>query len=180
MNKMKRALIAILGLSVAYFAETIHSADSSSVNDFFEFDQPSSDLYSEKELSLDAFGFGATRDKDGNSTTAWGPGVGINYFFTRNLGAGADTYSDAFTIPYNLNFSGIFRYPIADSRFAVYGIGGFGRQWKYSAQWLGHVGAGGEYRFNPKWSFFTDIRGEFPTETKDYALFRFGFRIKLN
>jgi hypothetical protein len=117
----------------------------------------STGLYNRNEFSLDLYGFGASRDKDGNSTTTWGPGVGANYFFTRTLGIGADSSADAFTVPYMLNGSGIFRYPFSDSGFAAYGIAGFGRQWKYSPQWLGHIGVGGEYRCNLKNSYVMSV-----------------------
>ncbi len=135
----------------------------------------STDLYSAHESSLDAFGFYGSRDKGGNND-AWGMGVGINYFFTQYLGVGADTYMDAFTLPYLLNGEGIFRYPIRGTAFAPYAFGGVGRQWTHAAQWLGDAGVGIEYRFQPRTGVFFDARGVFPSETKDYAVLRFGFR----
>jgi hypothetical protein len=135
----------------------------------------STDLYSDHEVTLDAFGFYGSKDKGGHQD-AWGMGVGGNYFFTRNIGVGADTYMDAFTIPYLLNANGIFRYPIKQTGLAPYGFGGFGRQWDHAAQWLGHVGVGIEYRFQPKMGAFFDAREVFPSETRDYAVLRFGFR----
>lgn len=176
MNYAKKSMIVMFGIFVALFAERTMSADFSS-RSLLGLDDTGSDLFSRNELSFDLYGFAASRDKDGKSDTAWGPGIGVNYFFTRTIGIGADSSADALEVPYLLNGSGIFRYPIGDSRFAVYGFGGFGRQWKYSPQWLAHVGVGGEYRFYPTGSFFADIREEFPDETKDYAVFRFGFRI---
>ena len=135
----------------------------------------STDLYSYHEGALDVAGYYASRDKGGNND-AWGTAVGFNYFFTENFGAGADTYFDAFTLPYLLNADGIFRYPIHRTKLAPYGFAGFGRQWTHAAQWLGHVGAGMEYRFQPKMGAFLDVRAVFPSETKDYAVLRFGFR----
>jgi opacity protein-like surface antigen len=135
----------------------------------------STDLYSSHEWNVDTYGFYAGKDKGGNKD-AWGIGLGGSYFFTRNIGAGADTYMDAFTVPYLLNANGIFRYPIGQSRLAPYGFGGFGRQWDHAAQLLGHVGVGLEYRFKPTMGAFFDAREVFPTETKDYAVLRFGFR----
>jgi hypothetical protein len=143
-------------------------------------DDRGSGFYHGHEFSLDLYGFGATRDKDGKDVTAWGPGVGANYYFTKTLGVGADSSADAFEIPYMLNASGLFRYPFEQSGFAVYGLGGVGRQWKHSPQWLGHLGIGGEYRGalgGFVGSVFVDVREEFPAETKDYTVFRFGFRI---
>lgn len=177
MNNEKKCLV--FGIFIMFFAGNVFCIDMSSTKSWLGIgESPSSDLYSGNELSIDVFGFGASRDKDGKANTAWGPGVGLNYFFTRNIGIGADSYADAFEIPYLLNGSGIFRYPFNDSRFAVYGMGGFGRQWKHSPQWLGHLGVGGEYRFNPHGSLFADVREEFPDQTKDYTVFRFGFQVK--
>jgi hypothetical protein len=135
----------------------------------------STDLYSSHEASLDAFGFYGSRDKGGNHD-AWGMGVGANYFFTRNIGAGADTYMDAFTIPYLLNVDGIYRFPLKQRGLAPYGFAGIGRQWDHAAQWLGHVGVGIEYRWRPQLGAFFDAREVFPSETQDYAVLRFGFR----
>lgn len=137
------------------------------------------DLYSAQESSLDLFGFYGSRDKGGGNSSAWGPGVGFNYFFTQYFGAGADTYADAFTLPYLLNANGIFRFPIPRTSFAPYAFAGFGREWWHAPQWLGDVGGGVEYRLGSMKSLiglFTDIRGVFPSETKDYAVVRFGFR----
>lgn len=136
-----------------------------------------SDLYSANEGSLDLFGFYGSKDKNGHSD-AWGMGVGGNYFFTENIGAGLDTYADAFELPYLLNASAIYRYPIGDTAFAPYGFGGLGREWTHTAQWMGHVGGGVEYRMRQQTGLFADIRGVFPSETKDYAVLRFGFRIR--
>src|SRR2546425_11833701 len=88
--------------------------------------------YAPREFSFDFAGGYATRDKGGFDKDAFGIALGVNYFITENIGVGADTYADAFTAPYMLNFSGIFRYPISDTGFAPYGFGGFGRQWDHA------------------------------------------------
>jgi hypothetical protein len=166
MNFKKVLLVTTLGMSVSLARSQI--IDNSA---------PESDLYSANEFSVDLYGFGASRDKSGGSSNGWGPGVGANYFFTRNLGVGLDNYTDAFHWPDKLNLSGIFRYPIPDSRFAAYGFGGGGRQWSNAAQWTAHVGAGVEYRFRSNAGFFSDIRQVFPGETRNYTVVRFGFRL---
>lgn len=132
--------------------------------------------YSAQEPSLDLFGFYGSRDKGGGSSSAWGPGVGFNYFFTQNFGVGADSYADAFTLPYLLNANGIFRYPIPQTCIAPYAFAGFGREWWHAPQWMGDVGVGVEYRLQPQFGLFADARGVFPTQTKDYAVVRFGLR----
>ena len=141
------------------------------------------DLYSAQEPSLDFFGFYGSRDKGGGNSGAAGPGVGFNYFFTQNLGLFADTYADAFTVPYLLNANAVFRYPIPRTAVAPYAFTGFGRQWWHAPQWLGDVGAGVEYRLTPAQmkmplGLFVDVRGVFAAQTADYAVVRFGLRFK--
>jgi len=135
----------------------------------------STDLYSDHEWNVDTYGYFSTQDKGGNKD-AWGYGLGGSYFFTRNIGAGADSYMDAFTIPYLLNVDGIFRYPIGGRGWAPYGFAGLGRQWDHAAQWLGHLGVGIEYRFRPTMGAFFDAREVFPSETAEHSILRFGFR----
>jgi hypothetical protein len=135
---------------------------------------PNSAVFGPREFSVDILGGYATRDKSGADDDAFGIGVGVNYFIFDNIGVGIDTYADAFTTPYLLNFSGIYRYPIKDFGLAPYGFGGFGRQWEHDPRWTGHLGLGLEYRFNMKTGLFMDGRGVFGGD--DYALWRLGFR----
>jgi hypothetical protein len=145
-----------------------------------------SDVFTANELSLDAFGFYGSQNKDGGSG-AWGPGAGINYFFTQNFGIGADTYADAFNSPYLLNANGIFRFPISRSYVAPYVFAGFGRQWEHEPRWTGDFGGGIEYRLSrqirpdlvPQVGLFADVRGVFPTEAGNFAVLRFGIRFAL-
>jgi hypothetical protein len=58
-----------------------------------------SELFPAQEVSLDLYGIYGSRDKGGSGSGVWGPGAGINYYFSRYLGVGADTYADAFEIP---------------------------------------------------------------------------------
>ena len=132
--------------------------------------------YAPREFSIDFGGGYATRDKGGADKDAFGIALGVNYFITENIGAGVDTYADAFTAPYALNFSGIYRYPISDTGFAPYGFAGFGRQWEHAAQWTGHIGLGLEFRVNTHTGLFLDGRRVFADTTSDYALWRLGLR----
>jgi hypothetical protein len=170
MNTMKVALIVALGI---WAAGAVEARDS--IADRFDV-APGTGEFSENEWSLDVYGFHSSRDKDGSSRDAWGPGVGFNYFFTENLGVGADTYMDAFSRPYLLNGSAIVRYPLKDIGLAPYGFAGFGRQWEHASQWTGHIGGGLEYRFNPRTGVMLDLREVFTDQSKDYTLVRFGVR----
>jgi hypothetical protein len=161
MKNFKKLLVIALAGLVVTFAEVGRALD----------------LYNCNELSLDIIGFTASRDKGGGDHQAWGPGAGVNYFFNEYLGLGADTYADAFTVPYLLNGSAVLRYPINRTPVAAYGFGGFGREWWHAPQWMEYIGAGGEYRFRPHTGAIVDIRGVFPHQTDDYWVLRFGFRI---
>lgn len=142
--------------------------------DRFNF-SPHGATFAPNELSLDLFGETASRDRNNSDHRAWGPGAAGNYFFTQNFGAGAEIYGDAFNKPYLLNIMGEARYPIESLSLAPYAFAGVGRQWTYAAQWLGHIGGGVEYRFNPKTGVFVDARHVFAGQ--DYNLVRFGFRL---
>ena len=131
--------------------------------------------FSDRELQIDTFGqasFGSS-DKIGLfSQTAWGGGVGLNYFFHRNIGLGLDaawlsakestlggnTNTDR-TVLHNVSGSVIFRLPIDSACLAPYaylggGYHGDGENWA-----SGHLGAGLEYRIVPnKVGIFADGR----------------------
>lgn len=166
--------VAVLNLGAA---DVVMGQGSMSDNDHFNFD-PSSALFSANELSLDLFGYTASRDKGGGDHQAWGPGAAVNYYFTQNFGVAGESYSDAFTGPYLLNVLGEFRYPIPNmNSLAPYAFAGVGRQWTHAPQWLGHFGGGLEFRFNTKTGVFVDARHVFAANSPDYNMVRFGFRI---
>lgn len=143
-------------------------------------------LYTPQELSLDLFGTysaGERRIEDLFETNIrhgeWGGGVGLNYFFTREIGIGGDI-----KIGDNRgNFvdqalgSLIARLPIANSGFAPYIFGGGGRGFDPAWEWLGHAGVGAEYRFNPATGIFIDSRYVWADKTPDRILFRAGLRL---
>jgi hypothetical protein len=146
-------------------------------DDHFVFD-PSAAMFSPNELSLDLFGYTATKDKGGGDHQAWGPGVGLNYFFTDNFGVGAEGYADAFETPYLVNVLGEARYPIPGMEsLAPYAFIGLGREWAHAPQWLGHFGAGVEFRFNTRTGVILDARRVIAGNSPDYTLVRFGFRV---
>jgi len=144
--------------------------------------------YSAQELSFDAFGSyvaGERRFSDIFETNIrhgdWGGGVGLNYFFTREIGIGGDI-----NIPANggnfvdqIDGSLFARWPFEPSGFAPYIFGGGGRTTDPSWTWIVHAGIGFEYRFNPATGIFADTRYIWHTEDggSDGILFRAGFRI---
>ena len=153
--------------------------------------------YHAQEVSVDFFGAGTTGNENlihynGNGVSAsdarfngdrarrdarGGGGVGINYFFCRYVGVGADMLSENLN-PFVYSASGnvIGRIPIGDTGLAPYVFAGGGYQWHYAHDGFGQAGAGLEYRFARHFGVFVDGRGVLP-EHHDYGLFRAGLRV---
>ena len=138
------------------------------------------EMFPSDQLTLDAFGTYATRDRYGNDVDKGGGGVGLNYFFTRYLGIGADSYIEEWKWPYRVNGSGILRLPLPGplSRFAVYGLGGGGREFKYVPQYTWHGGGGLEFKLSRNVGIFGDAREVFPDKTENYTLLRGGISLE--
>jgi len=144
------------------------------------------DLYRSEELSVDVFGTASlgkyTIDHLSGSRVRHdarlGAGVGLNYFFTRNVGVGAEAYSDntdgVFVDSASANL--IVRFPIGQGGFAPYAFGGGGYQFERAKAWFGQVGGGLEYRFTRRVGAFVDARFVLPDETKYYGVGRLGVR----
>lgn len=146
----------------------------------------STDLYRANELSVDAFG-SASLGKNSidhlsgqrvRNDTQLGAGLGINYFFFRNLGIGADAYSEntdgSFVDSASANVT--LRLPLGQSGFAPYIFGGGGFHFEEIRTQFAQAGIGMEYRFTPHMGLFVDARGVIPDHTPDYALARLGLR----
>ncbi len=129
--------------------------------------------YTAQELSLDLFGSYINGEGQFNELFEhnirkgfFGGGVGVNYFFTQNLGLGADFNMSAkrnTELPLFDDVVGslILRLPLGNSGLAPYAIGSGGRTiggggapW----QWVYGGGVGLEYRWNPTTGIFSDAR----------------------
>lgn len=172
---MKIKGLMIVAVAALLLASQGRAADST-WSDRFRYEKDTATKYMPNEFSLDMFGTYATRDRYGHGDDNWGGGLGVNYFFTRYIGIGADSYLEEWKTPYRVNGSLIFRIPIDQVGLAPYAFGGGGRQWKYVPQWSAHAGGGLELRFNPNFGLFADGRRVFPDRSKDYALWRAGVR----
>lgn len=129
------------------------------------------ECFGPQEFSIDIFG----QYTDGNGGDhagpigehGWGGGIGLNYFFTRNIGVGVDAawlYADenaslggGTTTIHNLSGSLIARFPIECVAPYVYVGGGAALD---GAQWASaHAGVGVEWRVQPqKLGLFADVR----------------------
>ena len=152
------------------------------------YDHPNAPLFSANELSVDLSATYSASERGiedlfetsikGRRGT-WGGDVGINYFFTREIGVGAD----AVMSDNGGNFVDavlgdlILRLPIGDSGFAPYVFGGGGRTTDGTWQWVGQGGLGLEYRFTHRIGLFADGRYVWPQHNADALLLRAGIRI---
>jgi len=144
------------------------------------------DYYRSNELSVDAFGTASigeyTIQHLSNSrvrhNTQLGVGAGLSYFITRNIGIGAEAYSEnttgAFVDSASVNLT--LRLPLGQSGFAPYAFGGGGYQFDMAQLWFGQFGAGMEYRFTPHVGIFVDARAVVPNESRYYGVARLGMR----
>jgi len=155
----------------------------------FAYDTANAPRYTRSEFSLDMFGsyvapeehitkiFKTDIRRDGD----WGGGVGLNYFFTREIGIGGEI---------NIGSNGgnfvdqgvgslIFRLPFEPSGFSPYIFGGGGRGTDPQWEWLIHGGVGVEYRFNPLTGLFIDSRYVWHIKegSTDRIMFRAGLRL---
>lgn len=135
----------------------------------FAYDKNNAPSYNSQELSLDLFAsyinpegrFGdlfETNIRNG----FWGGGAGVNYFFTRELGIGADfnisSKPDDLNLVDQVTGNLIFRIPIGNSGVAPYLIGSGGRAMSPTWDWLYGGGVGLEMRLNPTTGIFSDAR----------------------
>jgi len=134
--------------------------------------QAQEDLFREKEQSI--FGFGSYVDKHDSDVA---PGVGLSYFFTRNLGVSASTFWENTTGSFIDNVSGevTYRLPLRDLPLAPYGLVGVGYSFE-SEETFGYFGGGAEWRFSPKWGAFADLRWQMNNDTDNGVGVRFGAR----
>ena len=145
------------------------------------------DYYPASQLSFDGFGTASvgayTIDHPSNDrvrqNTELGAGAGVNYFITRNIGLGAEAYSENTTGVFIDNASAnlILRLPLGQSRFAPYALGGGGHQFDAAKLWFGQAGVGLEFRFTSQVGIFLDARMVWPNETKYYVVARAGLRL---
>ncbi len=152
----------------------------------FSYDSANAPRYTAAELSFDAFGSYIAAERRFNKIFetnirrgTWGGGVGVNYFFTREIGIGGDI---------NIGDNGgnfvdqavgslILRLPIEPSGFSPYIFGGGGRGTDPVWEWLVHGGIGIEYRFNPVTGLFFDTR--YTWHIRDDSIDRIQFRAGL-
>lgn len=152
------------------------------------YDHKNAPLYSANELSLD-LGASYSAGQRGlehlfktsikGDRGQWGGDVGLNYFFTREIGLSADI-----NMPDNggnlvdaVLGNVIGRLPLGNSGFAPYLFGGGGRTTDRTWEWMGQAGLGLEFRFNKTIGLYSDGRYLWPQHSAEGLLLRAGIRI---
>jgi hypothetical protein len=143
-------------------------------------------LYRDQEFSIDLFGSGSINNEtinhlSGNSVehhSLVGGGGGVNFFFCRYVGVGAEGEYENSSHHFLDSASGnlILRLPIADTGIAPYIFGGGGHQFDQIDQNFAQGGAGVEFRFTEHIGLFLDARYVFADKTEDYGVGRAGLR----
>jgi opacity protein-like surface antigen len=144
-----------------------------------------SDCFRDQELQLDLFGAYAVGGHSGSyKGHAFGGGVGLNYFFARYFGIGAEgILLDSDSTLKDFAGSFILRIP-TKARICTtpyFFIGG-GYEFDHKDRGFGHAGAGLEFRFRPNLAVFVDGRYVVSEKSgaehkRDYALIRAGVRL---
>jgi len=149
---------------------------------------PNTPLFTPNELSLDLSGSYIAGERHFSKLFEtnirhgrWGGDVGLNYFFTREIGIGGDI---------NMSDNGgkfvdqalgdlILRWPFDPTGFAPYIFGGGGRGFDPSWEWFADAGIGVEYRFTPVVGIFGDTRYMWHLKdgSSDRIFFRAGLRL---
>lgn len=145
---------------------------------------PEGDKYLAQEFSIDVFGSykrgaaNVTDVFDEPEHGIFGGGLGVNYFFTKMLGVGADVsmHDNGRQFVDNVAANLIARFPIGDTAFAPYVLGGAGYEFDPTGDWEGHAGIGVEFRMNPRTGVFADARYIWPNSSGDSSLIRTGLR----
>ena len=152
------------------------------------YDKDRSDtLFKANEFSLDLFGTYLARERNieafPNTSIhhgQWGGGVGANYFWSRDVGIGADTsFQDGGRRFVDHVGGNLFvRLPIEAIRLAPFVFAGGGRSCNPGYNWFGDAGVGVDFRLNPKLAIFGDARYIWKDVAgQDQALLRTGIRL---
>ncbi len=147
---------------------------------------PNTPKFTDTELSLDLFGsYTAAEEKFSHLFQTnirhgnWGGGVGLNHFFVKYAGIGADVNMSDHPgrIVDQAMGNLILRFPIESIGLAPYIFGGGGRGVYPDWEWVYDGGVGLEFRFTPGVGIFSDARYIWAEKTTDRLLIRAGLRL---
>jgi hypothetical protein len=136
--------------------------------------------FRDMEFQIDAFAVGvaAARSHGQTLNSGFGGGGGLNFFFARYFGIGAEAfwYGNGGTAEHVIVGNAFFRYPICSLNLAPYVMAGGGAGWDRITVGFGHVGGGLEWRFLPNFGLFADGRW-FYGAPDNVAVIRSGMRV---
>jgi hypothetical protein len=146
-----------------------------------EYKQPVEPCFKDTEFQLDLFA-SYTATEGGGYTDGFGGGIGINYFFCRYFGVGADTniFDGGVNGVWNSTGSLIARFPVelGGLCLAPYVFGGGGLQYDGVKSGTVHAGGGLEFRIVPeKFGIYAEGRYTWAAESDDSAQARLGVRL---
>ena len=183
---MKTALIALFGCvalagSALAGTGTTYVSGKETKQYKSHYEEPFT-CFADREFQVDIFGTYKLAEKGEPFSDGFGGGVGVNYFFHRYIGIGAEGSWDRTgkndTAIHHANGMLIFRYPIDSCCLAPYVFGGGGATFDGEAKGQGFVGGGLEYRVVPhKVGLFADGRYAWTEDANNYGLFRTGIRV---
>ena len=171
MKKLTITLLASIALAAASYAGTEISSGKESKKVIAPVH-----CFNDQELQVDVFGAYQVGEGPNHAGPihdhGWGGGIGINYFFSRYIGVGAEGYwiaaDENASVPdrgssrttfHNINGSLIFRLPIDEMCLAPYAFIGGGAVLDSEDWAVGFAGVGLEYRVVPnKVGIFVDAR----------------------
>jgi opacity protein-like surface antigen len=190
MKKTKPNQIQI-GISILLLATTsaFSSEDGTTNQPAPQMTKPAAQIekYRAQETSLDFFATGSINQETIDRLSGinykddvnYGVGVGLNHFFTRNIGIGVEAYSEDterhFVDSTSANL--IARFPLGESGFAPYLYIGGGRQFDPIELSFAQAGAGLEFRFTPNVGLFLDGRYVMTDGADNHGLARLGLRL---
>jgi hypothetical protein len=154
----------------------------------FVYDAAATPKFTANELSVDMFASFVAGERELEEIFKtnirhgkWGGGVGVNYFFTRELGVMGDINigDNGGNFVDQIMGAGILRIPLEPTGLAPYIFAGGGRGTDPVWEWLGQAGIGLEYRLNPATGLFADARYIWHEHTgsTDRLLIRTGLRL---
>ena len=140
---------------------------------------PEEPCFGETELQLDVYG--AYTDVDGDRhESGWGGGVGINYYFQRYIGIGADATVTDGEGSELWQFGGhvLFRLPIDNGGlcWAPYAKLGGGYQVNGEGDWFYGAGGGIEFRVTPRIGLFGEGGYYWSEHDSDFVQAKAGVR----
>ena len=132
--------------------------------------QQNGSVFEAKELNLSVFGLYLDTPAD-----KWGGGIGLDYYFTRNLGVGGGVQ-----LVDKISPAGEFylRLPLGTLSLAPYAVGTVGYRVD-TDEWFQSIGGGAEWRFAKDVGLFVDSQWQFNQHTKDGATVRVGLHLRL-